>query len=135
MLKRKILTTIIATPLSLLIIFAMFFGEWSMPLEVLAMSFTFALWLSPIVILYGVPMTLLSDLVSGKFFKRYRRTAAFLIHIAAGFLFGFIAPMDHHVWGEVVNGTLIFATLAAIAFWAIDEWLRPKKVNQKQSIS
>ncbi len=89
MIKRKIITTLLATPFSLFLIFSIFFGEWRQPLELVVMTGMFSLFISPYVILYGVPVTFLSDYLSRKL-KRARIYVAFIVHIFFGALFAFI---------------------------------------------
>ena len=126
MIKRKIATTLIATPLSLLVIFAVFFGEWRQPLELIVMTGTFSLWISPFILLYGVPVTFLSDYVSMPLSEKNRILFAFIIHLLFGILFGFIFPMNAQLpfSGVMFEVAFVFATIVALFFWSTDEILR-----------
>ncbi|MGP4042071.1 hypothetical protein ACTWP4_19515 [Gracilibacillus sp. D59] len=128
MVKRKVITTLLATPLSLLVIFGLFFGEWQHPVELIVMTGAFGLWISPIILLYGVPITFLSDYISKRFTGNVRALTAFIVHLSFGILFGLIAPMDGQflLIGTEVNATTIFASITALFFWVIDELLRRK---------
>jgi hypothetical protein len=135
MIKRKIITTLLATPLSLLVIFGVFFGEWEQPLELIMMTIAFGLWLSPFILLYGVPVTFLSDYVSRRLKGTARTLTAFMVHLFFGILFGFIAPMDEHfsLFGIEIGIATIFASITALFFWIIDELLRRQKPKSRFS--
>ncbi|SES03220.1 hypothetical protein SAMN04487944_115129 [Gracilibacillus ureilyticus] len=133
MIRRKLITTLLATPLSLLIIFGVFFGEWKQPVELVIMTVTFGLWVSPFILLYGVPVTFLSDFATKRLRGGKRTITAFFIHLCFGILFGFIFPMgiDFSLIGIKLNLASISAMITALFFWGIDELLRRKKVKSK----
>ncbi|MDL4840240.1 hypothetical protein [Aquibacillus rhizosphaerae] len=62
MIKRKVITTLLATPLSLLVIFGVFFAEWARPIELIVMTGTFSVWISPFILFYVVPITFFQTL-------------------------------------------------------------------------
>jgi hypothetical protein len=126
MIERKVVTTLLATPLSLLVIFAVFFGEWRQPVELIVMSGAFSLLISPYILLYGVPVTFLSDYVGKRITRKMRMPLAFIFHLFFGVIFGFIFPMNSNVsvFGVAVDSAFIFASITALLFWTIDEILR-----------
>ncbi|UFU00027.1 hypothetical protein KO561_03415 [Radiobacillus kanasensis] len=135
MVKRKVITTILATPISLMFIFAFFFGEWNRPFDLITMSGAFSLFLAPFILLYGVPVTFLSDYVCKQLTGIARTLTAFIVHLFFGVLFGFIAPMDEQfsLFGTEVNAASLSASITALFFWIIDELIRRK--NPKSTYS
>lgn len=133
MIKRKVVTTLIATPLSVLVIFAVFFGEWRQPLELIVMTGTFSVWLSPFILLYAVPVTFLSDFISKRLTGNSRTFLAFVVHLFFGVLFGFIIPMntEFSFFGGEIDSAFIFASITALFFWIIDEILRKTTIKCK----
>jgi len=128
MIKRKVVTSLTATPLSLLIIFAIFFGEWRQPLELIVMSGTFSIWLSPFILLYAVPVTFLSDFITKRLTGNCRTFLALIVHLFFGVLFGFIIPLDSEFsfFGGEIDSAFIFASITALFFWIIDEIIRKR---------
>ncbi|WP_407268297.1 hypothetical protein [Radiobacillus sp. PE A8.2] len=126
MIKRKIVTVLLATPVSLLLIFSLFFGEWRQPFELIVMTGMFSLFISPFIILYGVPVTFLSDYLGKQLTGNVRILIAFIVHLFFGVSFGIIFKMGSEISLFVVevNVASIFATITALIFWAIDELLR-----------
>ncbi|UOQ46860.1 hypothetical protein MUN88_12230 [Gracilibacillus caseinilyticus] len=127
MIKRKLITVLLATPISLCFIFAIIFGEWKQPRELMVMTGTFSLWISPIILVYGVPVTFLSDYLCKRFTENLRTLFAFLIHIFFGILFGLLFPMgttQFSLLGVEINFATLFASITAIFFWMIDEVIR-----------
>ncbi|TDQ40724.1 hypothetical protein [Aureibacillus halotolerans] len=126
MFKRKLITAVFATPLGLMFIFALFFGEWQRPLELLSMSFMISLWVAPFIVLYGVPVSFLSDFIGRRLQESIRRTVACGVHLIFGVLFGFVYPMNvqHSILGVEIDRGSLYATTVALFFWIIDELLR-----------
>ncbi|UOQ86574.1 hypothetical protein [Gracilibacillus salinarum] len=127
MIKRKLITLLLATPISLCFIFAIIFGEWKQPRELMVMTGVFSLWTSPIILVYGVPVTFLSDFLCKRFTGKLRTWFAFLVHIFFGILFGLLFPMGATLFSLLVidiNFVTLFATITAIFFWLIDEVIR-----------
>jgi hypothetical protein len=133
MVKRKFFTTLLATPISLLFIFAVFFGEWKQPFELLVMTGMYSLIFSPYVILYGVPVTFLSDYVAKRLTGNMRVLVAFTFHFIFGILFGIIFPFDvsFSLFGAEIDLAIISASITALFFWAIDELLRKNRIQKK----
>ncbi|SES63688.1 hypothetical protein SAMN05216389_101184 [Oceanobacillus limi] len=133
MIKRKILTMLFAIPVSLFVIFAVFFGEWKQPFELVVMTGAFSLILSPIIILYGAPVSFLSEYLSKRFTANKRIAVAFVIHILFGVAFGIIFPFDasFSLFGVKMDLAIIFASITALFFWAIDELLRKNNFHTR----
>ncbi len=129
MIKRKLITTLLATPISLLLIFSIFFGEWRQPLDLLVMTGIFSLFISPYIILYGVPVTFLSDYLGKQLTGHLRFFVACIAHLFFGVLFGFIFKMGSVISLFVVevNEASIYGAITAFIFWAIDELIRKDK--------
>jgi hypothetical protein len=135
MILRKVVTTLLATPLSLLVIFGVFFGEWRDSTELIVVTVTLGLWLLPTLLLYGVPVTFLSDYVSKEFTGNVRPLIALILHLCFGLLFGLIAPIDLELSfsGTEVNAAITSASITSFFFWVIDELLRVNSSNKKYS--
>ncbi|WP_228409452.1 hypothetical protein [Radiobacillus deserti] len=126
MLKRKIIATLLATPLSLLFIFAVFFGEWSQPLELLGMSIFYSFFVSPFYLLYGLPITFLSDYIGKRLLGKKRIIQSFVIHVLFGALFGLFFPSHATllIAGREIDTFVIFGSISGVSYWIIDEMLR-----------
>ncbi|MBM7573420.1 hypothetical protein [Aquibacillus albus] len=126
MIKRKVITVILATPISLMLIFGVFFGEWKNPLELVVMSGMISFLVAIPVLGYGVPVTFLSDYVTKKLRGKLRSFTAFLIHIFFGSVFGLLFPMNSHfpVLDYNVDAAIISALIVSLFFWITDEVLR-----------
>ncbi|MFS0673527.1 hypothetical protein [Ornithinibacillus sp. 179-J 7C1 HS] len=132
MIKRKIVTTLLATPMSLIVIFAVFFGEWKQPFELVTMTAMFSIYLAPFIILYAIPVTFLSDYVGRRFVGNVRVSVAFMVHLVFGVLFGFIFPSNasFSLYGVEIDTAIIFASITALLFWTIDELLRKNNFQE-----
>ncbi|MFD2446948.1 hypothetical protein ACFSO7_23705 [Bacillus sp. CGMCC 1.16607] len=126
MVKRKLITTLLAPPLSLAFIFAVFFGEWKQPLELIVMTGMFSLILSPYILFYGIPVTFLSDYVSKNLTGNIRAFFALIVHLFFGVMFSFIFPSNASspLFRGGVDSAIIFGSITALFFWTIDEILR-----------
>ena len=94
MLKRKIVTTILATLLSILLIAAWFaYADGEGLLAVFPMAFFISIIAIPAILLYGVPVSFLSEKLTAKFSNKKRIYSALAIHILFGFAFIFIVGL------------------------------------------
>ncbi|WP_419962342.1 hypothetical protein [Psychrobacillus sp. BM2] len=90
MIKRKAITFFIATILSITFILIYIFGEWERPFELISMIGFYSLLFSPIILVYGVPVTFLSDYLT-KRFKGFKRVIlALLTHLFFGMFYTFV---------------------------------------------
>ncbi|MBO8173069.1 MAG: hypothetical protein H0Z33_14410 [Bacillaceae bacterium] len=139
MLKRKLIAAVIvsiiadiifATPFVIDVIRQKAFGDVLAPFGVVA------LYAVPAIFLYGLPVSLLSDYVTGRVHAtgHTRRWLAFIIHLAFGM--GFIL-----IWGLLFDADWLFgydywmgldpfrspSVIASVLFWMVDEILRKRK--------
>jgi hypothetical protein len=132
MIKRKIFTTLLATPISLMLIFAVFFGEWKQPFELVTMSAMFSFFIAPYILLYALPVSFLSDYIGKRLVGNARVSVAFAVHLVFGVVFGFVFPSNASfpLYGVEIDTAIIFASITALLFWAVDEWLRNNKFEK-----
>lgn len=134
MIKRKVITFVIATILTITFVLAFIYGEWRNPYEFFPMIGIYSLFFSPFFLLYGAPVTFFSDYITKRFTGVKRVVSAFIIHLVFGMSFTFIfvfftttrnlfRDFDNY-WGKGMDEFFIAATVASFLFWAIDEILR-----------
>ncbi|PKR78287.1 hypothetical protein CEY16_00580 [Halalkalibacillus sediminis] len=128
MIKRKVLTSLLATPLSLMVIFVVMFGEWKDPLELVVMSLMFCLFLAPYILFYAIPATLISDYITRKLNGLRRTGVALCVHLIFGMSFVLILSIFNTVRESEVEIVFISGVVVAIFFWVIDEIVRRKNV-------
>ncbi len=93
------------------------------------------MYLLPILLIYGVPASILSDFVTKKLRVSHRGSLALLIHLSLAALFVLI-PILFSEWERDLllsnfrslfgNFYFITSLLASSLFWCIDEFLRSK---------
>ncbi|WP_214482263.1 hypothetical protein [Bacillus sp. SM2101] len=134
MLKRKILTLIFASLLSIsLIAFWFVFTDG----EELIAFFPLALWISliaiPVILIYGLPVSFLSEKLTKQFTNNKRIFWALVIHVVFGFGFVFIAGLifetEMLIWDFIQfwrkYEVFLFPSLVtSICFWGVDEVIR-----------
>lgn len=125
MLKRKVLSAIF-TAIIVSLIMAL-----QVRLEGLTPPFIL-LYAIPAVFIYGLPVSVLSDIVTKKLYGFIRRVIAFFIHLFFGLVFNYL--LNFYVLNE--KGTTPFMgpfgfapVISAIVFFLLDEYLR-KKYNK-----
>jgi hypothetical protein len=102
------------------------------------------MYLLPILLFYGLPSSLLSDVVTKKLSGAIRGISAFLIHLFLAALFVLI-PILLFSQGErdllfsdvtslLDNFFFITAILSSGLFWCIDEFLRCKRTKDTWSV-
>ena len=100
-----------------------------------SLSFFFlSLWIVPVIIIYGLPVSLLTEKLTKKLSKYWRITTTFLIHLSFGALFIFIYGVlfenninifhEFHEFWEVYEGLFIPSLISAGVFWVYDEVIR-----------
>ncbi|MFD1019511.1 hypothetical protein [Thalassobacillus hwangdonensis] len=124
---RKTIATIVAPLITVAIL--VFGGNGGVSLEIIGgVIFIFRV-IFPYVLLYGVPVSFLSDFLTRRFTKENRIYAAFGIHLIFGLLF---APFYAFLIEEntyIINMIFVGATMIAFCFWIIDEVLRGILMN------
>src|SRR4051812_24194357 len=94
MLKRKIITAIFATLLSIFLIAAWFaYADGEGLLAVFQMAFFISVIAVPAILLYGVPVSFLSEKVTERLSNKQRIFSSFAIHALFGFAFIFIVGL------------------------------------------
>jgi hypothetical protein len=126
MIIRKLVTAVTTCVLVMLIYF--FEGQTAFAIVVV-------LYLFPILLIYGVPASLLSDFVTKKLSGLSRRSCALLIHLFLGALF-VVIPILLTGWERKFllsdikslfsNFYFITSLLSSCLFYLLDEFLRSK---------
>ena len=134
MLKRKVITAIFATLLSIFLIAAWFaYADGEGLIAVLPMTVFISMVAVPAILLYGVPVSFLSEKVTEGLSNKKRIFSSFAIHVLFGFAFIFFVGLlfdtqelfsdFNQFWRS--NEIIIFASLVtSICFWLIDEGVR-----------
>ena len=117
---RKLVSTIVAC---VLVMFISFLIESSGFVIMLGM------YLFPILLLYGLPSSIVSDVVTKNLKGVVRGGIALVIHLLLASLFVLICFM----YGEAclpVNIFLVFSLISSFLFWSVDEFLRSTVIKQ-----
>ncbi|UYZ23966.1 hypothetical protein [Mesobacillus jeotgali] len=93
----------------------------------------FGMYILPIILIYGIPSSILSDFLTRKTDRGKRIAAAALLHVFLGALFvavpTFIFDAENANWISSLrnNGFFFFsATISAFIYWCFDEMLKSK---------
>lgn len=131
MFKRKIyafiLTVIVGIPI---VGFCFMIVERSSISEVPGLMIFASIFVTPVTLLFGVPVSILSDKMNDKFFGIKRLVAALAFHLFFGivFTFFFILIADSRSFITNYNGFdtyfLVSSTVISFVFWGMDEMLR-----------
>ena len=131
MFKRKIyafiLTVIVGIPI---VGFCFMIVERSSISEVPGLIIFASIFVTPVTLLFGVPVSILSDKMNEKFFGIKRLVAALAFHLffAILFTFFFILIADSRSFITNYNGFdtyfLVASTVISFVFWGMDEMLR-----------
>ena len=118
MIIRKLISGLIAGILVMLIYFL---------LEQSGFVILIGVYLLPILLIYGVPSSILSDFVTKKLSGLLRGSLALFIHLFLAVLFVLIPILET----ERSLNSLVFITalLSSSLFWCIDEFLRSKRAK------
>ena len=106
------------------------------------LSFFFlSLWIVPAIIIYGLPVSFLSEKLTKKSPELWRIIFAFFIHVSFGALFIFIygALFENNInlfyefneFWEVYEGLIMPSLIGAGLFWIYDEVIRRTQSNQQ----
>ena len=134
MLKRKVLTLIFASLLSILLIAAWFvYADGEELLAVFPMAF-FISWIAiPVILLYGLPVSFISEKLTERFLNNQRICWSFIIHVLFGLGFVFIIGLlfesqtllqDFNQFWRSYEMFFIASIITSVCFWVIDESLR-----------
>lgn len=102
-------------------------------LDEFGLAIFLGMYILPIILLYGIPSSILSDFLTRRADGYKRITTAALIHVFLGALFvalpTFILDVEQGNWLTSVRNNGFFflsATVSAFIFWCFDEGLRSK---------
>ena len=135
MMKRKLLAaalTIITVLIGYSLILALYDRSG---FSTFSLSFFFlSLWIVPIIMIYGLPVSFLSEKLTKGLSKFWRITTAFVIHVSFGAVFIFIygALFENNVnifhefseFLEIYEELIIPSLISAGVFWIYDEFIR-----------
>lgn len=129
--KRKIFAFILTVIVGMPIIgFCFMLVERSSISEVPGLIVFASIYVTPVTLLYGVPVSILSDKMNHKFFEKKRVFVALALHLFFGivFTFFFILIADSRSFITNYNGFdtyfLVASTGTSFVFWGMDEMLR-----------
>jgi hypothetical protein len=120
MIIRKTITTIIASLISMTFLLIVIFDEGLGIDFVNTVLFTIVMF-SPIILLYGVPVTFISDYATKRFTGVKRVLLALIFHLFFGMIFPFLYSLIEEMSSFETKTIFIGATTFAFFFWAIDE--------------
>ena len=134
MIKRKVFTLIFASLLSILLIAAWFvYADGEELLAVFPMAF-FISWIAiPAILLYGLPVSFISEKLTERFLNNQRICWSFIIHVLFGLGFVFIIGLlfesqtllqDFNQFWRSYEMFFIASIITSVCFWLIDESLR-----------
>ncbi|MGD6804489.1 hypothetical protein ACQCVK_13775 [Rossellomorea vietnamensis] len=103
---------------------------FSMLAERLAVGLAIGMYLLPILFIYGIPSSVLSDFTTRRLTGLKRAGASFLVHTSMGLLFVAAPILLTGSKGGIENFLSPFVVLTAIIFWLIDEVIRSHKFRQ-----
>lgn len=86
-----------------------------------------AIVVAPVILIYGVPVSILSDKMNDRFNGGKRVVMSLLTHLLLGIGFPVFFIVTEDSWSNNLGGNLyVFAaaTLPAFVFWGMDELLR-----------
>ncbi|KMJ57242.1 hypothetical protein AB685_17730 [Bacillus sp. LL01] len=122
MIIRKLLTYFLAC-----ILVPALISVWSLPSisEFLGVFWLLFLYGAPFLLLYGLPVSCLSDMVTQKISPSIRAFIAFVIHLFFGLILIFILHLfNNEAWDNLSRLFLICSTVGSFLVWGIDEILR-----------
>jgi hypothetical protein len=132
MFKRKLLGLVITSIVTVAFIIILF-SEGEMPVELFSMIGAISLFVLPGVLLYGLPVSVLSDKLTKSLNGFKRVLLSLVIHLFFGlsfvFIIGiFIAPENlftsfNQFWRDAYL-FFAFSTLVSLLYWSVDEVLR-----------
>ncbi|MFC4410485.1 hypothetical protein ACFOZY_08615 [Chungangia koreensis] len=133
MFKRKVCAAIAASIIApLLCVFWLMIFEGESMTGSFGAYFFYAMYAVPLVWVYGLPVSCLSDFIVKKLEGAGRMCVALLIHVLFGFGFTFIFTLllepdlfkSEHFFSGISFFFIWSATLSSLVFWAVDEYNR-----------
>ncbi|MFC6233430.1 hypothetical protein ACFQI7_37585 [Paenibacillus allorhizosphaerae] len=135
MFKRKLLAFICTILISAPIVgFCFMLIEGSTIKEIPGLIFTYIIAI-PVSLIYGVPISMLSDILNNQFSGKKRGFFSLIVHLFFGICFVYlIMVLDSRFYLTEFNMFdlyfLVASTIISFIFWAVDEILR-KYLNEK----
>ncbi|MFD2044168.1 hypothetical protein ACFSTA_09760 [Ornithinibacillus salinisoli] len=133
--ERKLLSAFITVLITVPII-TMILSGWERPMEgYMQMIGIVCLYLIPMILLYGLPVTMLSEYVTKKKQGIERSRRALYVHLFFGlsFTFLFVLIFDSRVttyfFHPIDRFLFICSTLTSFIFWAVDELIRRYEID------
>ncbi|MGD6991310.1 hypothetical protein [Sutcliffiella horikoshii] len=137
MIGRKILSAL-TTGLIMIMLYSAYDG--------FGIGFFFGMYLLPIIFIYGIPSSILSDFLTKGLTRKTRMVAAFFIHIFLAILYVliplFLSGYNRGMGFSEVTGSLDFfffisAIISAFAFWGTDELMKnePCKLKRRKLLN
>ncbi len=120
---RKIIVTILATLISMTLLLIVLFDAGLGQELVNAVLFTSYMFM-PFILLYGVPVTFLSDYVTKQLSGFKRSLLAMIFHLFFGGVFSFLLSLIQDVSRTESKEVFVGALTFSFFFWAFDEVLR-----------
>ncbi|MFC4408839.1 hypothetical protein ACFOZY_00175 [Chungangia koreensis] len=120
MLIRKLVSSIVACILVMLISFL---------IEPSGFVIMIGMYLFPILLLYGLPSSIISDYVTKKLKGIVRGGVALVIHLLLAAVFVLILFIFGEAWVPV-KVFLLFSVASSFLFWSIDKFLKSTIVKQ-----
>ncbi|MFD2042910.1 hypothetical protein ACFSTA_01150 [Ornithinibacillus salinisoli] len=143
MIKRKFVSAVIATYMALTIF--MIFSS-GIPLKFNLSEFIGAIGFqslvaAPSVLLFGIPISILSDFITKRLKGGIRQLSSLIIHITSASLYiVFVQEITNSVWttmnllGFRVNEFLFIAVLISLFLWLLDEISKNRTIITKLNI-
>ncbi|MFD1019510.1 hypothetical protein [Thalassobacillus hwangdonensis] len=125
---RKVITTTLATLISVLVL--LLGGGFN--LDLIGTAIFTIIVIFPIIFVYGLPVTFLSDYLTRKLTGTRRSLTALGVHLLFGLLFAplYALVIEHSSFTMLLS--LLGAATVAVSFWAIDEVLR--RINGENDV-
>lgn len=120
MIIRKLVSAIVAC---IMVMFISFLIEPSGFVIMLGM------YLFPILLVYGLPSSILSDFVTKRMKGVIRGGIALVIHLLLASVFVLILFNYGEAWVPF-NLFLLLSLVSSFLFWSVDEFLKSKKLNK-----
>ncbi|RSD28605.1 hypothetical protein [Mesobacillus subterraneus] len=126
MLIRKIVSALLTTVIMVIL--------YSLP-ESIGLGLFFGMYLLPILLIYGIPASILSDMLTMRSSGYPRMATAALIHIFPAALFVAIPTFIEQ--GNLLTGLwsnaffLLSAVISSFIFWCFDELMKSKRIRGK----
>ncbi len=125
-LYEKVIRALVASFFSTLFmtIFMNLYYEGNIFFNFLPAIFGLFMWFTPIILIYGIPITILSEFITKRFIGMKRMLLALVIYMLFGMVFGVLLPsnIELKIIGADTDLFVIAGTISAFIFWIVDEY-------------